>query len=449
MTRNISLKARLVGLLLACVALAWLATAALGYAESREETEELFDAHLAQSASLLIAQLGDHAYEVDTEHAPVLHRYARKVAFQIWEGGRVLRLHSLNAPSERLSASDEGFSDTWVEGERWRVVSAWGAGGKVLVQVGERADARHKIAGEIAVNLLRPVLVVLPLLALAIWLAIGRGLKPLGTLAAQVAEREAGHLAVLDVGPVPREVLPVVEELNALFGRVAASLENERRFTADAAHELRTPLAAIYAQAQAALGAVPAAADSPERRRALEKVIDGCQRATRLMEQLLVLARLDADAWRAHLGPVDLHGLSAEVLAEMAPAAVAKDIELALADEAPAVVRGDRQLLRVLLRNLVDNALRYCPAGSTVTVGLPADEGSVRLVVGDNGPGVPPDQREKILQRFYRVLGSEASGSGLGLSIVARIAELHAASLDLGLGEGGRGLAVSVGFRRA
>lgn len=453
-----SLKARLLGLVLAAIVVIWLGTAVFSYLSSRREVGEILDAHLAQAASLLIAQvgvegLGDergsahherrrlHLEDFPEEHAPSLHRQSRKVAFQVWEGGRLLRLHSENAPDLRLLADDEGFGDSVVAGERWRVFSAWDPRRQFVVQVGERVDARDALVRETLGILLKPLVVALPLLAALIWFAVGSGLKPLRHLTAEVARRDPRNLAPLAVEDAPREVAPLVAQLDALFARVGELIGNERRFTADASHELRTPLAAIRAQAQVALGAT---ADA-ERQRALEQVISGCDRAKHLVEQLLTLARLEVDDWRERFAPVDLSAVAAEVVAEIAPTAIARDVEVAFDSPGPCACRGDAGLLRVLLRNLVDNAVRYSPSGASVHVGVRIDAG-VRLTVADDGPGIPTEERENVMRRFYRVLGTQAPGSGLGLSIVARIAEIHGAVVDLSSGDGGCGLVVNVAF---
>ena len=256
MTGGPSLRLRLLGGVLAAVALAWIAVGWTGYVEARHELDELFDAHLAQFASLLIAQLSlEDDDEIELEHAPRLHRYARNAAFQIWERGKRLRVHSRSAPDVRLSEDDEGFSDSTVDGVGWRVFSAWTKGRRALVQVGERRDARAAVSREVAAHLLLPLAVALPLLGAALALAIGRALRPLRDLADAIGGRDPQRLEPVAAPDAPREVRPVVDRLNALFARMAASLERERAFTADAAHELRTPLAAIRAQAQVARGA--------------------------------------------------------------------------------------------------------------------------------------------------------------------------------------------------
>lgn len=438
-----SLRRRLLLALLGSIALVWLATAVFSYFDARHELDELLDAHLAQSVSLLLAQAGHEAEEIDTEHMPQLHKRARKVAIQMWEDGKVLRLHSASAPPTRLSAQDEGFSDSVIDGKRWRVFSGWDGERHFLVQVGERYEVREEIAANLARNLLLPLLFALPLLGLLVWLNVARALRPLSALGAQVAGRDPGNLVTLDAREIPAEVMPLVENLNRLFERVAQLIANERRFTADAAHELRTPLAALKTQAQVAR----AAERAPERSHALDQVLAGCDRAAHLVEQLLTLARLDPDEPGSEAKACDLRELAKAAVAELAPYAWSKEVEIDLA-EGPAVdLTGHPGLIAILLRNLIDNAVRYSPEGGSVQVRATFDGGAAMLSVSDQGPGIPADERNKVGQRFYRILGTEEFGSGLGLSIVKRIAELHGASVSLGEGEQGKGLSVTVKFK--
>jgi len=440
-SKGASIKRRLLAGLLLTTVLAWSVALFWSYRDTRHELNELLDAYLAQSASLLIAQLGHEPEEIDTEHVPTLHRYSRKVAFQVWEAGERLRLHSAAAPNTRLSNQLEGYSDATVAGERWRVFSAWDAEHRFLVQVGERREVRDQLAREIAENLMRPLLLSLPVLGLIIWLGVSRGLRPLNALRQQVEARDPNNLAPLDSANAPTEVAPLLGALDNLFARVRNLLDQERRFTADAAHELRTPLAAIKTQAQVARAAV---ADE-ERKRALDNVLIGCDRAAHLVAQLLTLARLEPGQL-SRRESCDLRKLAAEAIAEMAPGAVEKGVEVQLNAAAESKVNGDPDLLRILMRNLIDNAIRYSPSGSSVQVSVREHEGRAEFAVSDQGPGIPAEAKELVWERFHRVLGTGEEGSGLGLSIVKRIAELHGAEAALMEGEAGKGLCVVLKF---
>jgi two-component system sensor histidine kinase QseC len=434
-----SLARDLLLLLVFSVALAWLVTAVISYFEARHELDELLDAHLTQTASLLLVQAADESGIVDAEHAPQLHRYGRRVAFQIWENGAILRLHSANAPDTRLSPRDEGFSDVVVDDTPWRVFSAWDPGRRYLVQVAERLEARNEIIGKVAKNMLVPLGFALPALAILIWLGIRRAMRPLRLLNHQVQTRAPDNLAPIELLRAPEEVAPLAASLNRLFARVRASIENERRFTADAAHELRTPLAALRAQAQVARGA----SDDAERRRALDKVIEGCDRASHLVQQLLTLARLEPEHLGVQRSACDVRAVLQRVIADLAPSALAKDIEIVLAEGPSPAVAGDGRLLEVLFRNLVDNAVRYSPPKTTVRVRVERVDESVVVTVMDEGPGVPAEERDTLGRRFHRLVESRASGSGLGLSIVKRIAQLHGGTIAFGETAAGVGLAVT------
>lgn len=437
-----SIRRDLLVAVLAAVALTWVATTAVSYFDARHELDELLDGHLAQSASLLVAQVGRESDEIDVEHSPQLHRDGRHVAFQFWENGTDLRLHSANAPGARLSAQLEGFSDADIAGKRWRVYSGWDGGRRVLVQVGEQRELREEIVAKIATNMLWPLLVALPALGLLIWLGIERATRPLRLLNRHVEHRAPDNLAALDLGDAPAEVAPLVASLNRLFARVESSMENERRFTADAAHELRTPLAALRAQAQVARGA----GDEAERHRALENVIAACDRASHLIDQLLTLARLEPESFRAQREPCELHEITRLATAEIVPAALEKAIEIDLAAGPAVTVPGDARLLRILLRNLLDNAVRYSPPDTAIHLRVDAGDGRAVITVADEGPGVAAAERDRLGQRFHRLPGTTATGSGLGLSIAQRIAQLHGATIGFAETAPGVGLTVTVSF---
>ncbi|OHC70692.1 MAG: hypothetical protein A3H93_04905 [Rhodocyclales bacterium RIFCSPLOWO2_02_FULL_63_24] len=299
------------------------------------------------------------------------------------------------------------------------------------------AKEREEVAAEIAEQLLKPMLFALPALALLLVIAIGFALTPLRQLARDVAARAPDRLDPLPIDVLPAEVEPLVARLNSLFADIMRALENERRFTADAAHELRTPLAALKAQAQVALAAV----GSEERQHALAQILVGCDRATHLVAQLLTLARLDARS-ADQMSLVELRPIAEEVLAASAGEAIKRGCDLILRD-GDAGIRGDALLLQVLLRNLVDNALRHS-GGTQIEVSIAAQGDHAVLTVSDNGRGIGQDERDHVQQRFYRSASADSSGSGLGLSIVKRIAELHGGTVGIHAPTSGAGVSLRV-----
>lgn len=441
-----SIRKRLLIFLLSATLLIWTGAAIFSYRDSRHEIEELFDAQLVQSAKALLL-LSRHelyeqlAYEGRTttkkiEHdipEHVLgepHPYEQSLAFQIWLDGDFLAIRSSSAPHYSLSALNDGFSDQTVDGVPWRIYSVSDPEQKMVVHVGEHHERRHQLSDMITWRLLTSLIITLPLLAILIWTGIGSALKPLRRLAKEINARRVDALDPVPATQVPEETRPLVDALNTLFGRVQRALENERRFTADAAHELRTPLAALKTQAQVALRAQ----DSSDRNSALQQVVSGVDRATRLVEQLLTLARLDPEAtkMKAHaFATIEIAPIAEQVLADITPLALEKNIDLGLDSHGKGWAFAEPSLVSVLIRNLVENAVRYTPNGGQVNVTVASDNTGTTLTVADSGPGIPADEREKVFRRFYRQIGTEAPGSGLGLSIVQRIIEILGARIEL------------------
>lgn len=429
MTAGLSLQRRLLWLVLGVVTVAWLLALAATWQDARHELDELLDSHLAQAAALLVVQqAGEIGEEGQQPDAPLLHRYAPKVAFQVFHEGR-LTLRSANAPGVPLVDPGlhfvRGFTTVQHGGAAWRVFAARGAENDVQVYVGERLDSRSAISLAILRSAMWPLAVMLPVLALAVWWAVRVGLLPLRRLSELLAHRRPQALEPLPLVGMPTEMLPMVAALNGLFERIAVLIGNERRFTSDAAHELRTPIAAIRTQAQVALGE----SDDALRRQALLQTLEGCDRATRLVNQLLTLSRLETGT-APRLDPVDLAPLCRDVVAELAPGAFGKKQALEFEGPDHCAVLGEATLLRVLVRNLVDNAVRYAGDGARIVVRLAGGEGRFSLFVEDNGPGLSAAERAELGVRFYRKSGMAESGSGLGWSICERICQVHDFSLN-------------------
>lgn len=439
MTRP-SLRHRLLGLLLGTLIAGWTAAVVATYVDAHGEIDRLLDAHLAQATGILAAQAGHELLEVDADEIIGAGPYGQGVTFQVWEAGRVLRVRSADAPGERLSATGHGFTDSTVGGRRWRVFSTWDRTGEVLIEVAENHAIRERIARQVALNALSPLAIALPILALLVWLGVGRALRPLRDLGEEVGRRDPLALEPLDAGGAPAETLPLVDRLNELFSRIRRSTDLERRFTADAAHELRNPVAAIRAQAEVAR----TTPDPATRDAALDRVVGACDRMAGLVDQLLTLARLEQSTPGHAPIAVDLARIAREVIAEMAPAALAEnDVEITLDAPAPVAAAGTPELVAIIVRNLAWNAVRHGRTGVKVAVHCSA--GIAVLEVSDEGPGVTDDELPQLGERFHQGAGAGA-GSGLGLSIVRRIAELHGGRLVLARGDGGRGFVARVEF---
>lgn len=438
---NLSLRRRLLWFILSATVAVWAESTVLSYLDSRREIEAVFDAQLVQSAKALLllsrhelyeqlsyeAAQGKPPNEMDERVMGTSHPYEQSVAFQIWIRGNRLAARSASAPSEPLTDQTNIVTSREIQGAHWRIYAITDPDIGIMVQVGERTERRKQLIDAIALRRIVSLLVALPLLAILIWFGVGQALRPLNRVAKEVHARRVDSLEPVGINhSVPEETKPLVDALNALLLRVKRALDNERRFTADAAHELRTPLSALKTQAQVALQSTR----DNERREALEAVIKGVDRATHLMAQLLTLARLDPEAQKtkeATMAQVDLCHVAQAILAEMAPRAIEKHIDLGLHEPCAGKVYGNADMIGILLRNLVENAVRYTPQGGRVEVTISSTQDASTLKVMDSGPGIPENERHKVFDRFYRPIDTSEPGCGLGLSIVQRIMEIHSA----------------------
>ena len=420
-----SLRRRLLALLLGGLSIAWIAVAAATYADARLHTGRMLDAQLVEYAEVLGAIASHEALEIagaTTQHDPA---YVQSCTYQVYglDGSLLLRSH--DAPNAALSPQ-EGFSDVRSAGIDWRAYRRTDRANGLVIIVAHGIAERDELVRHLALRLVVPLVVGLPVLAGALWLAVTRALRPLDRLAAEVRGREAGHLAPIQAAGVPAEVEPLVAATNQLFARLEQSFDNERRFTGDAAHELRTPLAALRTHAEVAL----TTAHEDRRRRALGQVVEGVERATRLVDQMLALARLDAAQPQPPGAQVDLRAACEEAVRDASPGAGRRGVALRLDAPGEVRVRGDGTMTLALLRNLIDNALRFAPDAGEVRVTLRKEPQHALLAVDDSGPGVPAEWRGRIFDRFFRGPDGRGAGSGLGLSIVERIVELHGGSVS-------------------
>ncbi len=420
-----SIRARLLLSMLAALVLAALVIGVITYRNALADAQDMFDYQLRQMA-LSMRDVG----EVAPGDAAALNDEELDFVIQIWTiDGR--SVYSSRVHRTLPARTVLGLAEVDVQGERWRTFGVAERGR--VIQVAQPVRIRENQAADAALRSVLPLAAAAPVLAAALWWLIALSLKPLARLADQVQARDVSTLQALPMTGLPDEVAPLVVSLNALLARLAEALASQRAFVADAAHELRSPLTALRLQAQL-LGR---AADEPARTQANQALLAGVDRAARLVEQLLALARHEpgggAQATGSAMAPVDLGALLRQVLADAAPLVEARAMRVALqsgGDVRP--VLGDADALAMLARNLIDNALRYTPAGGQVDVQLAGQGAAVMLRVDDSGPGIPPAERGRVFERFVRGSGAaQASGSGLGLAIAQAIAQRHGARLQL------------------
>ncbi|MFN3571186.1 MAG: ATP-binding protein [Polaromonas sp.] len=435
-----SLKARLLWFVLAAILLGAVLQATTAYRSALQQADALFDDHLRQVARTLRGgiPLGAALPELEDEAGFDLY-------VQIWgqDGTQIFRSTRSALPPRAVL----GFSDVEAHGKHYRVYTLQTA--FQTVQIAQDLDARTARARALAARAVLPFALLTPLLMLAVWWVIRQSLAPVERARRQLAQRAADDFSPLAGAGLPDEVRPLVDELNLLFGRVRDAFDAQKTFVADAAHELRSPLTALKLQAQALRPNGPADETPAERDAGIQRLNQGIDRAIRLVEQLLVLAREEAGSGPAR-ETVDLRDVIRLAVADVLPQARRKQIDLGLAEDHPAAmaqVQGEPEALRVLLRNLLDNAVKYTPAAGRVDVSLQLVQGRPVLSVEDSGPGIAPDERERVFDRFYRASGAASeTGSGLGLAIVQVIAARHGATLELGHSERLGGLRVSLMF---
>jgi signal transduction histidine kinase len=430
----ISIRARLLMALLAVVIVISLLAGLLTYRRVLAETSTLFDYQLRQMALSLRSQIPmAPRLELPPDQAD------SDFVIQIWDlyGTRVY----FSRPGLPLiNATALGYADVRVAGGSWRTYGLQTLDG--VIQIAQPLRVRAAFARGAALRVVIPLLLLLPLLGAAIVGVVGNGLRPLRRVASEVQQRDVHSLTPLATAQLPQEVAPLIDALNRLLLRLHAAFQAQRAFVADAAHELRSPLTAVRLQLQL-LDRAPDAAARDEARANLGAAVD---RAIHLVEQLLTLARSEPREEAGEWSRIPLDQATADGIADANALAVARRIDLGLEAE-PAAVQGDRDALRVLVRNLVDNAVRYTPEGGQVRVSTHQQASGATLEVVDTGPGIPPSDRERAFDRFYRRSNAPEGGSGLGLAIVKAIADRHGAQIRLDDAPGG-GLKVTVAFPR-
>lgn len=414
-----SIRGRLLAGLLLLVAVMSLVTGVITYRRVLAETSNLFDYQLRQMA----LTLGDQASFRSGYTLPA-HPENSDFVIQIWDVFGT-RIYSPGLPF--LDEAILGYSDLTVQHARWRVYAL--ATRTAVIQVAQPWSVRERLAREAALRIVLPLLLLLSLMAAAAAWIVTRAVRPLKGLTTEIERRDVHSLMPLAMAGLPAEVSPLVQELNRLLERLAASFESQQAFVADAAHELRSPLTALSLHLQL----LERARDEPDRERATTRLREAIDRATHLVGQLLTLARNEPDALPDTQVVTALDGIARNAAADVQPLADQRRIRIGVEAPTAVHVKADADALRILARNLIDNAVRYSPEGSGVQVSVRTDGPRWAILeVIDEGPGIPAAERSRALARFYRAPGAAEGGSGLGLAIVEAIARRHGAEVTLG-----------------
>lgn len=425
-----SLKRKLFLILLVATGLIWLTATCWVYIGITREVENVLDSRLQEAARMVLsiaASNGAGSFQKDglTSYVGEFPSYERQLSCQIWSLDGRLVARSSGTPSESLSDSSAGFSERTIAGETWRVFTAEDSTKNLRVLVGDRLGLREAFVADIIKGLAAPMFLAIPLLALLIWASLSRCLQPLHSLADDLKRRNADDLAAVDTKSMPIEILPMATSLNNLFGRVRDALRHERDITAFAAHELRTPLAGLRAQAQIAMTAT----DDATRATALRQILFSVDRTTRLVRQLLAIARLDSMGVTP-LRPVRVGEIVQEVLDALPQADREAEVIVDPSLEHTVVITNPEALL-LAIRNLHENAVRHMAQRGAIHWSSQRTGDSVIVFVEDSGPGIPEDELELVTNRFFRGRNKTAIGSGLGLSIVALALQAGGAQLRL------------------
>jgi len=434
MTAKLTIRQHILLGLLSGVVLAFVLAGIAAYFKIQHETDELFDYQLKQIVRSFPPQMVQQKTDTPDTHP------GKKIVVQVWDkaGAQVFVTNAARALPRYAS---RGFADVVAGEESWRIYSEENSG--QLVQVAQLVRDRLKIQGKLLWRCLIPFLSLIPVLALLIWLVVGTSLRPLTRLTSFLRQRSADDLQQVDVRAYTPEIVPIVEALNALFERLDHAIQSQKRFVADAAHELRTPLAALKLQLQLA----EMADDEAERLAATKKLHERLNRATHLVQQLLTLARQGGENSAHGQESINLPQLATRLVSDFAPLAESKGIDLGMESDDPSLeVAGNAESLQVMLGNVIDNAIRYTPSGGKVDVLVTRIDGKPSLQIDDTGVGIAAHERERVFDRFYRREGTQESGSGLGLAIVKNVAAQHGARIRLQDRLQGQGLSFCIMF---
>ena len=388
------------------------------------EVQEVYDVTLAQYARIVSETVPENAAATVGTLDTTRHEYERKVSYRIFENGALIS-QTFNASDAPIGTFPIGFSNQEINGKSWRMYAREDDQGR-RVEVAERYAMRHEIAFQLLLSLVLPALLFTALTIVLFWRGITIGLKRLTTLSSQVDAREAHDLSPIDDNQVPQEVTSLIDALNRLFHRLADSFNRERQFTDNAAHELRTPLAAIKTQAQVIARTEKLSTSGQEQ---VENLLQATDRAANMTQSLLTFSRLENE--KVTFSPVNVGQVVSEELDGLRMTASKKSITLHTDLDQNVIADGVKDALAVLARNLIQNAIRYTPEGGKVDISLKASNTHAALIVRDTGPGIADEYKQKVFERFYRVNKAEASGAGLGLAMAVWVARLHDTEVKL------------------
>lgn len=437
-----SLQNKLLASLLPLTLITILLTATFIYASLKDRIEILTDAQLIHTAGVLESLIGHEAYEkgfqsiftpdIDLNHVSDLLDDSNDDAhnamlFQVWSINKQLMLKTRHAPEQPLSTNQQGFSTAQINNETWRVYSLPSETHGITIQVALEISFLEQLKGDIAFQALIPILAMIPALILAIIFSIRKSTLPLTTLSQDIHSRDNDDLSEIPSIEVASEIRPLIEAFNSLLGRVNDAINNERRFTDNAAHELRTPLAGIRLQAQLAQKET----DEKSRQLALNNLITAVDRTTHLVQQLLVLARLTPESINGTCKDTDIRTIAAQSISDHYQVAHKKSIELELNAASNILLDTNPYFISIIFNNLIGNALQYTPEHGRVTVNISQQKNITEINISDSGPGIAATEQGKVLKRFYRIDGSSGNGSGLGLAIVKRITDLYNGTITM------------------
>ena len=446
--KNYSLLSRITKRILIPVTIGFFITGITSYLVAFHEAEEIYDAQLARSAGVLLSiveheleEHGEATFHLEGVKIETKEEYENKLAYRIWYDNAFVA-SSPNMKNFSPTLPPAGFSDETVEGKMWRVFLLEVKNPPAKIEVAEQYEIRNELIEEVLISIFAPLLLLIPVIIIAVWTGLKTGLIPVLNLSYEVESRDADTLEAIKTKDIPLEIKPLSDSINHLMARVSATLENERQFTDSAAHELRTPLAAIKTTAQVAKNQTT----DDELKSQLDDLLLATDRATHLVSQLLDFARLNHDSSPDE--NLNLSNIIKEAISEHQKQAHEKNINLSYGSEEELNITGSKNTLTILLRNLIDNAIKYTPKGGSVSITTAKKDSHVILRVSDSGIGIPDSEKEKVFERFYRIPGKgKETGCGLGLSIIKSIADRYGADLEITNNPSGKGSVFTVAFK--